>query len=1797
MKRIVELVGDHLVTKIVAAARASREGTIRFSFSGPPRDLLESLFSFLTKEHGAMRIEVDGETLDIPVFLVDADASDPTDDAMAARCTPWHLVKVRTGQQFPKFLALHHVGEPINQSLAGTQQPLGIGRDVTEARQWLQTPLVKELVERSVQDLLGGKRDQAIDAAIEHVIEAAWEVEQRDLDRPLAWDVLVRLTEIRHPGLDPREVLSAILGLPCCGGKEFGSKAHLGILDRVASLFEARGLRSGFDFLEGNIDDEGLRGCLQEMRQHVSTKQCMDANEFSRDPMRIYSPIEIGSDDELPKWWRSLTLDAWLRILENEVPPESGKLTVTVQNVVAPAIKGVPQLAIDQVELQVLAEDAEEPIEITISRASGNARLEELGQLVLKPNEPGVYVDDDVPSHDRFVRYSISAPAYTDKPTVAKVIVLDHYGPGVVVYSRSATKGSPFKFNKKAKNQGDKTAPRYECELELSGMGSHQVDLYTSKTVTLGEVIRGEDTNAEQEPDVERPINRIDANHSLGLLETDEECHYDFQAQLAESTDPVDYRIFLRAAEATPTGASSEFDRLVIEHRASATGEHANARVEPLNCRALALEEWALADPESYRPIAFGPDHLDAWRKPDWAGQSLLSNYLMPIDPRPAPSDMTAPEEFLEARRALLSCLSDDQEDLVPYISTIRLHEHMGDMNFRVSLGRLLDAYAQWLESDYDTAAWADTISFHAKQKGVDSLDSVPYAILLSPFHPVRLAWQCKAQDVLQKALETHARCPAASTLNPAASLDCMPMPCRTASGSAATRPFVALASSSDYWGVMWSLDAVDKLGDGSCEGVFTDELGICIDGLSRGFTSPQVVRTLDELARMLSAKSMLKLTVSSDTTGTSSCNDGIDSWCSDNLGPETDCWREAGPRSLMVIDQRDESLQPEQAALASLTSRTEASVRWFTGQQDGGDQKSDLSIIAHLGTMSHASDTQGIRSVVDSSALTRWRIRKQLPGQNAAFIAESRIGEIPKNVDLDDVAGKLLSCVDSIERRCRDEFDSYVFAPNMAALRKGLEDSRYCAVSASNVDAACFFGMTESAYLWDFELPSYARRAGENSGYFLLATQSPAMRVAVRSALEQLGQGGDWDDEMISALLSEISRRGMPTLKRLTTGGSMSFGEVGMLIALRLLQAEFNQGGGGKGILPVVDGDDSLRTLNLVVPVDPFQNHFESLRFALEKKRGERPDLLVLSIQFESGTPTTLQVTPIEVKARNSVMTPADRKSALSQASQFSAYLALMQEKAEGSELWRIAWRGLLATLLDYGFRVYGQLDEFMEQEGWARQQMEILASLASDDLQVKIDGRGRLVIVDATSNPAPLDLDGDGFAESLVLSHAAASSFLRDKDAAAMVGVRGGLGDWALQPEMGDTPVPPINPPIEPPKTGPTPPPVAPLTPSGPTPESSPGVRFPVGTVKQTFDQHQVEFFPGNTALNQLNVGIVGDLGTGKTQLVQALVHQLRANPESNRGHSPNVLIFDYKKDYSNEAFVEATGARVISPFDMPLNLFDTTHCPQQRNAWLERSKFFFDVLNKIYPGLGPVQQNRIKRAVRKSYEEAAAVGRVAPTIYDIFDKYEQECGDKIDSAYSIMSDLVDGGYFVHDQSQVLPFGDLMNGVVVVNLAEVGQDDATKNMLVVIFLNLFYEHMLRIEKKPFLGEDPCTRFVDTMLLVDEADNIMQYEFDVLKKILLQGREFGVGVLLASQYLSHFKTSHENYLEPLLTWFIHKVPNIKLKELEGIGLTGVSADMADTVKNLACFECLLKTLNVDGEIIRTIPFFELMES
>ena len=192
--------------------------------------------------------------------------------------------------------------------------------------------------------------------------------------------------------------------------------------------------------------------------------------------------------------------------------------------------------------------------------------------------------------------------------------------------------------------------------------------------------------------------------------------------------------------------------------------------------------------------------------------------------------------------------------------------------------------------------------------------------------------------------------------------------------------------------------------------------------------------------------------------------------------------------------------------------------------------------------------------------------------------------------------------------------------------------------------------------------------------------------------------------------------------------------------------------------------------------------------------------------------------------------------------------------------------------------------------------------------------------------------------------------------------------------------------------------------------------GVNLLIGRDADGFQSSERWLNIGDTRLNQLNIGVVGDLGTGKTQLLKSLIYQITKEAAENRDVKPRMLIFDYKGDYSKQEFVDAVGARVIEPYRVPINLFDVTDAAHGSPAWRSRFRFFADILDKIYSGIGPVQRKQLKDAVKQAYDDCADIGR-QPTIYDVHASYEMALAGKSDAPMSIIDDLVDMELFTHD------------------------------------------------------------------------------------------------------------------------------------------------------------------------------------
>lgn len=1791
----------------------------RLIFRGPPLEILELVYEELARDGGIQVMSgVDGNTVTLPVLL-----QRPNNQIKghkprigeSGNCDNDHLLDVRNDPNNSSFVALVPAGQHNNLSIESSSDVFGMSSDLGK---WWDDGFVQQSVNEALNlagigDSLRGEARELIQAAAKSLDEMDSELSNDST----SWRMLSRIFSIDPAiqNLSPGKALALACGLPPMGDDGISSKAQLSIIDKIADEL-ADGFKTGIERLTQSAPDD-ITKALRELLAHLQAS-CEVPTAFERATQAFYMPEKTLTLVPPPTWWKVLTIEKWTELLAEEPDVAVGEISIKCTNSIIPTSKKLPAIVRDKVDLAVSTNETFQPVEFLLTGGSyGRAPT----SFPAAPSGVSEYTDLSPPAHQTPITYKVTAADC--KPANVRVISLTNWKPGILITCRLATKLVPPK-----KPSKKTAAENWETSLSLPGSGRYELRIHLSPGATIGKVEGIPDDATELEGKQQSFDTRIvGENEYLVELEADGKYQLDITFSLLGHPSPYICRAYLSCEETKEEGCRSEFERLIKQNRRHLERFDSKAVVHlDRNARSSSLQSWILEEQNvanSYRPIVIADDYISRWAPPDWgtAHGPILSQGRFLFDPRPDASSFQPPKGFVEARQEIAKYIrgSDDQSGLLesaPLGAWLAENEE-----FCMLVESYLDAYMSWLDTDADIACWIDVVAVCSLELDGRTLSRTPDAIILTPLHPLRLAWHCLAQKVLRDEVEGNSLlpCPAASILDPDCVPDLLTISLQSPSG-VERADFLSVECSSDYWSVLWNGSRLGQLPARTQSPPFDNTFGVTVGGISSGFSPAQVSRALDDVTSLLPAKPIISLVVSSAAGTTDACNEGLTNWCTKRFGSgDTDLPNQSvGAKILEVFDTRT-SGRPDQATIANLSEDTENHVRWY-GKQPLGT-KPDLGIIAQLDSAEPESREVGMLSPMGAGGLIRHRVRRQL---QSSFLSESRQGrQMPTSGD--PFADKVSACMLKVERM-RDGKVGLQFSPSVHAISDMLEENSagYVAVSSSAIDPACFLGgWIKGTYLWDYDLPSYSHRAGDTSGYYLLSQVKQADRDALRRVLKPLSGCENLDDSKVDQILLEVARRGIPTVRGLSGDDTGATGDLGLFLAVRLLQDQFRGEGNLNSLLPVLAGSSDESTIALIVPVDPFRGYLADLARSLGKERKDtslsRPDLLVIGVRI-SNEKVQLHLTPIEVKCRQgTVLGATEAVDALSQARALSTLLQAIEVRASKSLAWSLTYQHLLLSMIGFGLRVYSQHQaEGGQAVRWASYHEQIAAAILDPGSKPSIDLRGRLIVVDESTLSGPLDRDGDSFEETIVISSKDAGRIVIDNDSQSFYNaVRAKVGDWELLPPQ----LNPVASLIEfdriPGQGAPTKEPSisqtneAELSPSldGDTSSSKPnaniissltsgesgGVVLSVGKTVDGFEPRSLKLNISDTRLNQLNIGVAGDLGTGKTQFLKSLILQISRAGDANRGVKPRFLIFDYKNDFSSPDFVEATGAKVVKPFHLPLNLFDTTGMGESTAPWLDRFKFFADVLDKVYSGIGPVQRDKLKAAVRNAYETANVQDR-QPTIYDIHSEYRKILGEKSDSPMAIIDDLVDMEIFTRSTKETKPFNEFFDGVVVISLNSMGQDDRSKNMLVAIFLNMFFENMKKTIKLPFLGTDPKLRAIDSYLLVDEAHYIMPYEFDILRKILLEGREFGTGVILASQFLKHFKAGATDYRTPLLSWFIHKVPNITPAELGVLGFTSDLAELSERVKTLPNHHCLYKSFDVSGEVIHGLPFYELIK-
>ena len=350
--------------------------------------------------------------------------------------------------------------------------------------------------------------------------------------------------------------------------------------------------------------------------------------------------------------------------------------------------------------------------------------------------------------------------------------------------------------------------------------------------------------------------------------------------------------------------------------------------------------------------------------------------------------------------------------------------------------------------------------------------------------------------------------------------------------------------------------------------------------------------------------------------------------------------------------------------------------------------------------------------------------------------------------------------------------------------------------------------------------------------------------------------------------------------------------------------------------------------------------------------------------------------------------------------------------------------------------------------------------------------------------------------------------------------------------------------------------------------------------------------------------NTGIIGTMGTGKTQFTKSVITQLYRDQAHNFGGSPlGILIFDYKGDYneSKEDFVKATNAKIFKPYHLPFNPLALTKSRVFKPLLpIHTANAFKDTLAKVY-GLGAKQQNTLFSCITQAYTakgiqpaDPSTWDNTPPTFDMVYSIYSNdEDIKKNDSLAAAMDKLYQFQVFEGDPAKTESLFSALEGVVVIDLS--GYDSDIQSLIVAITLDLFYSQMQAAGSSKM---DQQYRQLTKLILVDEADNFMSEGFPALKKILKEGREFGVGTILSTQFLKHFGATDDDYAKYILTWVVHNVADLKPSDVEFVFKTEAKSaetqNLFSDIKSLQKHHSIVKIGTENPRYIKDKAFWEL---
>ncbi len=377
--------------------------------------------------------------------------------------------------------------------------------------------------------------------------------------------------------------------------------------------------------------------------------------------------------------------------------------------------------------------------------------------------------------------------------------------------------------------------------------------------------------------------------------------------------------------------------------------------------------------------------------------------------------------------------------------------------------------------------------------------------------------------------------------------------------------------------------------------------------------------------------------------------------------------------------------------------------------------------------------------------------------------------------------------------------------------------------------------------------------------------------------------------------------------------------------------------------------------------------------------------------------------------------------------------------------------------------------------------------------------------------------------------------------------------------------------------------------LRPAEPEPgavSTRPRVMIGHGTARSG-PQREVWFDPQNPeqSLNNPHISISGETGSGKTQATKALLHGLLPQ-------GLPALILDFKDDYSRGDYAAVEGFTVHDANfgSLPFNPMVPPIDPESgRVNPVGHVHELANMIQRIYR-LGDQQAFALREAMKETYAIAGvgdrpfvpAEGQAYLPFEAIRDVLVRE---EATTLLGRLSPIFDLGLFSRSDDNT-SLNELLTTPTVIRLSQL-PGDQVKNAVAEFFLMALYSFLIRREHPHRL---------ERVLVLDEVWRLVQSPF--LEPLMREGRAFGLGVVLATQFPKDLPDQIAGSTGTRLFFNQTKAEQVREIQRTLVGKTsGTEADhLGNLIRGLAPMECILQSLHYRPWVrLRAMPYFSLV--